>query len=374
MSGRVGCLGHSRQGGDMVDGEALPEQGDEGTAQLARGVVVVLPCFQAIGPADALPQHRGVIGMAMTHENTVDTRFMELIHEVLGSAETADGLPFTAEVAVPCGGGDSDDVLFMLVRGLVALLHGGLMELEAGNMEAEEGGGGDAAIHLGQAVGGGIKPLILVCRKPRASADRGIGGTHTGSRIHHVEGAAGDAVSGDEHRVVTVARGASLFEEAVGGGLKPSVLPVDSLAGFVIVVAVDGCPGDTEAVHEVTEQVEAPPAVVELAVDHVPRDEDEVGVSLGDNAFDLVGALDGDGLGLPQSDLPLVEAVRGSLLGGVDDLHIRQLEDTDGTVGGEVKNEIRDARIGSGDGGGFSVEGGHGRILSHESGISARTP
>ena len=36
--------------------------------------------------------------------------------------------------------------------------------------------------------------------------------------------------------------------------LQASVLPVDPLAGLVIVVTVDGCPGDAKVVHEVTEQ------------------------------------------------------------------------------------------------------------------------
>ena len=122
MSGWIGRLSHGGQGGDMADGEGLAEQSDEGAPHLPRGVVVVLTRFQSIRPADAVPKNRGVVGVAMPHEDAVDAGRVELIHEVLGGAEAADGLSLAAEVTVLCRGGHADDVLFMLVGDLVALL------------------------------------------------------------------------------------------------------------------------------------------------------------------------------------------------------------------------------------------------------------
>ena len=175
VSGGIGCGSHGDKGGNMMDRKAVSVQRDERAAHLPRGMVIVLSRFEAVRPADALPEHRGVVGMAMTHEDTVDTCFMEPIHEVLGGAEAADGLPLTAEITVFCERGDSDDVLFMLVGGLVALLHRRTVELEARDMEAQESGNGGSPIHLSQPVGGGVQPGVLILAKAGATANRRIG-------------------------------------------------------------------------------------------------------------------------------------------------------------------------------------------------------
>ena len=174
VPGRIGRLGHEGECRHVNDGKVLIPQGDQRTAQLTGRMVVVLSRLETVRPSDTFPQNGGIVGMAMPRKHTVHSQLLQLFNEAVRGEETADWLPLASEVTVLGGGRNPDDVLFLLVGGLVALADGGQMELNGGDMEAEEGRNHPTCRSI-HAVNGGVEPVVLVSGKsgPRRADSEG---------------------------------------------------------------------------------------------------------------------------------------------------------------------------------------------------------
>ncbi len=340
----------------MADIEILAAQGDERTALLGEDMEVVLPRFESVCPADALPDDGGVDAVTVAHEHAVDAGRVQVVKEALGGAENGMSLAVRAEIAGLGGHIHAEDVLG---RDLVALGAVGQKKLGRGDVEAHDAGDGRAAVRVGQALGGGAEPLHLVGMESGGDAVLGGIGPAVAVGIHHVEDADRLTVAGHEDGIVAVSGHGAGLEQAIFTGLPLPVLPMDAPGRGRVVVAVDGCPRDPETVHKIAEGGEETAGIVEFAVHHIARDENEVGRGRGDQRANVVEALHVDALGLPVGDLPLVETVGCALLGRVDDLHVGQLENANGAVTRrDVHHKIHRARKARGEGKGSAVDHG----------------
>ena len=171
---RIGNRGYRSKSRDVDHGEILIPQSDESAPHLAHCMVVVVPRLKAVGPANPVPQNRGIVGVAMPRENTIHGQIIQLLYKAIGGTNTTDRLSLTTRIAVLCGRCNADDILFPLVRGLVALLYGSKMELDGRDMKTDKRGD-DHAAHGMHTLGGGIEPIVLILSKTRASPSR-LGG------------------------------------------------------------------------------------------------------------------------------------------------------------------------------------------------------